>query len=153
MKLRIAWIGKTKSRELSALIEDFLKRLQRLAPAEILELRDPKTGDDRRQLLAEEKLLLGSLDKDDRVVILDVAGQPWTSGQLAQFVGKHLAGDPRRLTFVIGGYGGITEKVKAAAEKTWALSPLTLTHEMTRLIVVEQLYRAVCILNHHPYSK
>lgn len=135
------------------MLEDYFKRLQRLAPAEIIELRDPRTGDDRRQLLAEEKLLLASLDAGDRIVILDAGGEPWTSSQLAQFVGTHLSRDPRRLTFVIGGYGGLSAKVKAAAERTWSLSPLTLTHEMTRMLVVEQLYRAACILNHHPYSK
>ena len=54
---------------------------------------------------------------------------------------------------MIGGYGGMTEKVKARAERKWSLSPLTFTHEMTRLLVAEQLYRAMCILKNHPYSK
>jgi 23S rRNA (pseudouridine1915-N3)-methyltransferase len=153
MKLRVVWIGKTRSRELSALIDDFLERLRRFVPAEIMEIRDPRTGNDKRQLAAEEERLLAALDSDDRVVVLDAGGQAWSSQQLAQFVGKHLGSDPRRLTFVIGGYGGMTEKVKARAERKWSLSPLTFTHEMTRLIVVEQLYRAMCILKNHPYSK
>lgn len=153
MKLRVVWIGKTRSRELSALIDDFLERLRRFVPAEITEIRDPRTGNDKRQLAAEEERLLAALDSDDRVVVLDAGGQAWSSQQLAQFVGKHLGSDPRRLTFVIGGYGGTTEKVKARAERKWSLSPLTFTHEMTRLIVVEQLYRAMCILKNHPYSK
>jgi 23S rRNA (pseudouridine1915-N3)-methyltransferase len=153
MKLRVVWIGKTKSKELGALTADFLERVRRFVPVEVTELRDPRAGDDRRQLAAEEERLLGALDSDDRVVVLDAAGQPWTSPQLAQFLGKHLRNDPRRLTFVIGGYGGMSEKVKARAERKWSLSPLTFTHEMTRLLVSEQLYRALCILNNHPYSK
>jgi 23S rRNA (pseudouridine1915-N3)-methyltransferase len=153
MKLRVVWIGKTRSKELSALIDDFLERLRRFVPAEITEIRDPRTGSDKRQLAAEEERLLAALDSDDRVVVLDAAGQSWSSQQLAQFVGKHLGNDPRRLTFVIGGYGGMTEKVKERAERTWSLSPLTFTHEMTRLLVLEQLYRAMCILKNHPYSK
>jgi len=153
MKLRVVWIGKTRSRELSALIDDFFERLRRFVSADITEIRDPRTGNDRRQLAAEEERLLASLDSDDRVVVLDVDGQSWTSQQLAQFVGKHLGNDPRRLTFVIGGYGGMTEKMKERAERKWSLSPLTLTHEMTRLLVMEQLYRAMCILKNHPYSK
>ena len=153
MKLRVVWIGKTRSKELSALIDDFLERLRRFVPAEIAEVRDPRSGDDKRQLAAEEERLLAALDSDDRVVVLDAAGQSWSSQQLAQFVSKHLGSDPRRLTFVIGGYGGMTEKVKARAERKWSLSPLTFTHEMTRLLVVEQLYRAMCILKNHPYSK
>ena len=153
MKLRVVWIGKTRSKELSSLIDDFLERLRRFVPTEITEIRDPRAGNDERQLAAEEKRLLATLDSNDRVVILDASGQSWSSPQLAQFVGKHLGSDPRRLTFVIGGYGGMTEDVKARAERRWSLSPLTFTHEMTRVLVVEQLYRAMCILKNHPYSK
>jgi 23S rRNA (pseudouridine1915-N3)-methyltransferase len=153
MKLRAVWIGKTRSKELSALIDDFLERLRRFVPVEITEIRDPRTGDDKRQLAVEEERLLAALDSDDRVVALDASGQSWSSPQLAQFVGKHLGSDPRRLTFVIGGYGGMSEKVKTRAERKWSLSPLTFTHEMTRVLVIEQLYRAMCILKNHPYSK
>jgi 23S rRNA (pseudouridine1915-N3)-methyltransferase len=153
MKLRIVWIGKTKEAGLAALTTDLLQRLQRFVPVEITEIKDPKIGDDRRQMAAEEEKLLAVLDSSDRVVVLDVAGQTWSSQQLATFVSKHLGNDPRRLTFVIGGYGGLSKAVKDRADKTWSLSPLTFTHEMTRLIVVEQLYRAMCILKNHPYSK
>jgi 23S rRNA (pseudouridine1915-N3)-methyltransferase len=153
MKLRVVWIGKTRSKELSSLIDDFRQRLRRFAALDITEVRDPKAGDDARQLAAEEERLLAALDSNDRVVVLDAAGQVWTSQQLAQFVGRHLGSDPRRLTFVIGGYGGMGDKVKARAEVRWSLSPLTFTHEMTRVLIVEQLYRAMCILKNHPYSK
>lgn len=153
MKLRVVWIGKTRSRELSTLIEDFLARLRRFVPIDITEIRDPKAGEDRRQLAAEEEKLLAALDANDRVVVLDAAGQSWNSQQLAKFVGKHLGSDPRRLTFVIGGYGGMGEAVKSRAEVKLSLSPLTFTHEMTRFLIVEQLYRAMCILKNHPYSK
>ena len=153
MKLRVVWIGKTRSKELASLVHDFLERLRRFVSVDISELRDPRSGDDRRQLEMEEKALLAALDRDDRVIVLDAAGHPWTSPQLAQFVGEHLRNDPRRLTFVIGGYGGMGDKIKALSERKWSLSPLTFTHEMTRVLVVEQLYRALCILKNHPYSK
>jgi 23S rRNA (pseudouridine1915-N3)-methyltransferase len=153
MKVRVVWIGKTRSKELSTLIEDFVERLRRFVTIDITEIRDPKAGDDQRQMAAEEERLLAALDSNDRVVVLDVAGQSWSSPQLAQFLSKHLGNDPRRLTFVIGGYGGLSKDLKARAELKWSLSPLTFTHEMTRVLVVEQLYRAMCILNNHPYSK
>jgi 23S rRNA (pseudouridine1915-N3)-methyltransferase len=153
MKVRVVWIGKTRNRELASLIEDLLDRMQRFVPLEVTEIRDPKTGNDLRQLSMEEERLLETLDSNDRVIVLDSEGQSWTSHQLAQFVGKHLGGDPRRLTFVIGGYGGISAKVKARADRLWSLSRLTFTHEMSRFLVMEQIYRALCILNNHPYSK
>ena len=90
MKLRVVWIGKTRSRELSTLIDDFLVRLRRFVPIYITEIRDPKAREDRRQLAEEEEKLLAALDADDRVVVLDAAGQSWNSQQLAKFVGKHL---------------------------------------------------------------
>ncbi len=153
MKLRIVWIGKTKDAGLANLTTDLLQRLQRFVPVEITEIKDPRTGDDRRQMAAEEERLLAALDSSDRVIVLDAEGQTWSSKQLATFVDKHLGGDPRKLTFVIGGYNGLTQAVKDRADKIWSLSTLTFTHEMTRLIVVEQLYRAMCILKNHPYSK
>ncbi|HET9129846.1 MAG TPA: 23S rRNA (pseudouridine(1915)-N(3))-methyltransferase RlmH, partial [Terriglobia bacterium] len=67
--------------------------------------------------------------------------------------GKHLNEDHRRLTFVIGGFGGTAESVQKRADRKWSLSPLTFTHDMTRVLVLEQLYRALAILNNHPYSK
>ena len=153
MKLRVVWIGKTRSKELSALIDDFLERLRRFVPVEVTELRDPRSGDDQRQLAAEEERLLAALDSGDRVVVLDVEGQTWSSKQFSQFLDKHLRSDPRRLTFVIGGYSGVGEKVRKKAERLWSLSPLTFAHEMSRLMVAEQLYRAMCTLKNHPYSK
>jgi 23S rRNA (pseudouridine1915-N3)-methyltransferase len=153
MKLRVVWIGKTRSKELSALIDDFLERLKRFVPVEVTEIRDPRAGDDQRQVAAEEERLLAALDTGDRVVVLDVEGQTWSSKQLSQFLDKHLKSDPRRLTFVIGGYFGVGDKVRKRAERLWSLSPLTFTHEMSRMILAEQLYRAMCILKNHPYSK
>ncbi len=116
MKVRVVWIGKTRSKELSTLIDDFLERLRRFVAIDITEIRDPRAGDDQRQMAAEEERLLAALDSNDRVVVLDVAGQSWSSQQLAQFLGKHLGSDPRRLTFVIGGYGGLSKDLKARAE-------------------------------------
>jgi 23S rRNA (pseudouridine1915-N3)-methyltransferase len=153
VKLRVIWIGKTKDAGLAHLASDLLQRLKRFVPVEITELKDPRTGDDRRQLVAEQEKLLAAIDDGDRVIALDVTGKTWTSPQLATFVGKHLDNDPRRLTFVIGGYGGLTQTVRDRAERLWSLSSLTFTHEMTRVIVIEQLYRAMCILKNHPYSK
>ena len=153
MKLRIVWIGKTRDAGLAQLATQLIERARRFVAVEITELKDPKASDPRRQLAAEEERLLAALDDDDRVVVLDAGGQTWSSSQFASFVGKHLRNDTRRLTFVIGGYGGLAEGVKARAERSWSLSPLTFTHELARVLVAEQIYRAFCILNNHPYAK
>ena len=153
MKLRIVWIGKTKDAGLARLTEELIERARRFVSLEVTELKDPKASDPRRQLAAEEERLLSALGNDDRVIILDAAGQSWSSPQFATFLGKHLRSDPRRLTFVIGGYGGLGERIRARAERSWSLSPLTFTHELARVLVAEQIYRALCIQNNHPYAK
>jgi len=153
MKLRVVWLGKTRDPHLASLAKDFASRIAHSIPIEVTELKDVKTGDGDRRLQEEASRILGTLDASDRVVLLDAAGTMWSSGQLAEFLGKHMNEDQRRLTFVIGGFGGSAESVRNRADRKWSLSPLTFTHDMTRVLVLEQLYRALAILNNHPYSK
>jgi len=101
----------------------------------------------------EAEKILQTMDTSDRIVLLDAGGTLWSSKQLATFIGKHMNEDQRRLTFVIGGFDGVAESLRKRADRTWSLSPLTFTHDMTRVLVLEQLYRALAILNNHPYSK
>jgi len=146
-------VGKTKDSSLSNLTVDFISRIRRFIPLEITELREPKAGADERRVAEEGKAILASLDDSDRVVLLDAQGDLWSSNDFAAFISKHLRQDSRRLTFVIGGFNGVSETVKERAERTWSLSPLTFTHELSRLLVVEQLYRAMAILKGHPYAR
>src|SRR5215510_4611617 len=97
--------------------------------------------------------LAASLDASDRVVVLDPKGKSWTSDQLAKFIQQHMTSDPRRLTFVIGDYSGVPPDVKKRADVEWSLSPLTFPHDLTRVLLLEQIYRALSIIHHFPYSK
>ena len=153
MKLRVVCLGKTRDPHLASLAKDFAARIGHSLAIEITELKDIKKGDGERRLQDEGARILGSLDASDRVILLDSSGPMWSSGQLAGFLGKHMSEDQRRLTFVIGGFGGTAESVRKRADHKWSLSPLTFTHDMTRVLVLEQLYRALAILNNHPYSK
>ena len=147
MKLRIVWIGKTKDANLSALAKDYCARVQRFLPFDIVELKDPK------QTSKEGPAILAALDSADRVVALDPGGTTWDSEQFARFLGRHLSDDPHRLTFVIGGFSGLPATVKQRADILWSLSPLTFTHDLTRVLLLEQIYRALSIIHNHPYSK
>jgi 23S rRNA (pseudouridine1915-N3)-methyltransferase len=151
MKFRLVWLGKTKDPNLAALAKDFTSRIAHSLPIEITEIRDVKPG--KRRVEEEAEKILGAMDASDRVVLLDAGGSMWSSRQLATFIGKHLNEDQRRLTFVIGGFEGVADSVRKRADHVWSLSPLTFTHDMTRVLVLEQLYRALAILNNHPYSK
>ena len=139
MKLRVVWTGKTKNPQLAKLCVDYIARIQHFLPLEIADVKEAK--------------LLAALNSSDRVVVLDPKGKSWTTEQLAKFVQQHMTSDPHRLTFVIGDYAGLPPDVKKRADVQWSLSPLTFTHDLTRVLLLEQLYRALSIINNFPYSK
>src|SRR5215831_16877278 len=135
MKLRVVWIGKTKSPATAKLCEDYIARIKHFLPLEVSELKELK------------------LDASDRIVALDSKGKSWTSEGFAKFIQQHMTSDSRRLTFVIGDYAGVPDAVKERADVLWSLSPLTLTHDLTRVFLLEQIYRALTIIKNLPYSK
>jgi len=152
VKLRVIWIGKTKDAALADLVRDYQGRIGRFLPIDVTEIKDLRVDDSARKRAEAEKIL-SLLDSSDRVVVLDPTGKAWTSTAFAAIVGKHMAEDPRRLTFVIGGFGGLADEVKRRADVMWSLSPLTFTHDLCRVLLLEQIYRALTIIHKHPYSK
>jgi 23S rRNA (pseudouridine1915-N3)-methyltransferase len=139
LKLRIVWVGKTKNPQQAKLCEDYIGRIRHFLRLEIAEVKEAK--------------LLAELDSSDRVVALDPKGKSWTSEQFAKFVQQHMTSDPRSLTFVIGDFAGLPPEVKKRADVQWSLSPLTFTHDLTRVLLLEQIYRALSIIHNLPYSK
>src|SRR5205807_3480521 len=132
MKLRIVWVGKTRNPEITKLCDDYAARIRHFLPLEIAEVKEQK--------------ILPVLEASDRVVVLDPKGKSWTSDQLAKFVEQHMTSDPNRLTFVIGDHAGLPADIKKRADVQWSLSSLTLTHELARVLLLEQLYRALSII-------
>jgi 23S rRNA (pseudouridine1915-N3)-methyltransferase len=139
MKLRAVWVGKTKNAHIMKLCDDYAARIRHFLPLEIAEIKEEK--------------ILSALDTSDRVVVLDPKGKAWTSEQLAKFVQQHMTSDPRRLTFLIGDYAGLPAEIKKRADVQWSLSSLTFTHELARVLLLEQLYRALSIIHNFPYSR
>ncbi|HWS54714.1 MAG TPA: 23S rRNA (pseudouridine(1915)-N(3))-methyltransferase RlmH [Pyrinomonadaceae bacterium] len=153
MRLRLIWVGKTRNAHLRALAEDYLKRLSRFARCEVTELRESAAADERQCLEEEGKRIIGALASDTLTVLLDVGGGQWASeelaGQLEGWQGRSL----KEVAFVVGGHLGVSEGVRRRADVRWSLSRLTLTHEMARVLLLEQLYRAFTITRGLPYQK
>jgi 23S rRNA (pseudouridine1915-N3)-methyltransferase len=149
LKLRIVWVGKTKNPQQAKLCEDYIGRIRHFLRLEIAEVSEAR----QRAAPGKDTKLLAALDSSDRVVVLDPKGKEWTSEQFAKFVQQHLTSDPRRLTFVIGDYAGLPAEVKKRADVQWSLSSLTFTHDLTRVLLLEQIYRALSIIHNFPYSK
>ena len=126
MKLHLVWIGKTKDRHCAALIDEYLKRLTRYATYEISELKDSSGGaQDARVVQLESAKLLAAVERDDFVILLDEAGQEFSSVEFAAFLQTQQQQGRKRLAFVIGGFAGVSAEVKKRAQLKQSLSRMT----------------------------
>ena len=151
--MRLIWVGKTKNEHLRALVDDYLGRLRRFVRSEVTELRESSARTEREGIEDEGRRIIGALHRDAFVVLLDVEGRDWSSTQLATEVEKWQTNGRREVAFIIGGHNGVSQEVMGRANLRWSFSRLTLTHEMARVILTEQLYRAYTIIHGLPYQK
>lgn len=154
MKIAFWSVGKAHEAYLKAGIEDFTRRIQHYYPAEWLIIPSPKnagllSATDLKKREAES--IIGYLQNDDYLVALDEHGKQMTSEGLAQFIQKRSHESTRRLVFLIGGAYGLDNKVLARAQFQWSLSQLVFPHQLVRLILSEQVYRACTILRNEKY--
>jgi 23S rRNA (pseudouridine1915-N3)-methyltransferase len=143
VRLRIAWIGKTKNLAIQSLTDDYLKRIQRYADAEALQLPD-------------EAALLKLREKSGprpahAIVLLDSRGRQLSSEEFAQFLQNHQDRNSQPLVLAIGPADGFSGAARKSATATLSLGKMTLAHELARIVLLEQVYRAFTILKGHPY--
>jgi 23S rRNA (pseudouridine1915-N3)-methyltransferase len=141
VKLRVAWIGKTKEPAIQSLTDEYLKRLTRYADAQGLALKD-------------ESALLKLCSRDARpvrhtLVVLDSRGKQLSSEELAVYLENYSENNP--LLFAVGPANGFTAETRQEAKLLLSLGKMTLAHELARVVLLEQLYRAFTILKGHPY--
>ena len=139
MKLRIAWIGKTKEPAIQSLSDEYLKRLARYADAQGIALKD------------ESALLKLCRREAHALVLLDSRGKQFSSEEFAEFLGNHQDRNPLPLLFAVGPANGFTDETRQEAKLLLSLGKMTLAHELARVVLLEQLYRAFTILKGHPY--
>ena len=152
MHLRFIWPGKTKDERLRSLASEYLKRLSRFARCEISEVRESTTRD-AAAVGKEQRRILDAIPTGSLVVLLDLKGREWSSKELASQVQRWENDSVRELAVIVGGPEGVSEEIQARAQVRWRLSRLTLTHEMARVLVLEQIYRAFAINRGLPYQK
>lgn len=151
MLFRFIWPGKTKDERLRALLSEYLKRLSRFARCEVIEVREGAGDSSGRN--KEARRILEAIPERALLLLLDVKGREWSSLELASEIRRWENDAIKEIAIVIGGPEGIAEEVAAKAQKRWRLSRLTLTHEMARVLVAEQIYRAYTIIHGLPYQK
>lgn len=148
MKIKVAWIGKTKEPPIQALTDEYLKRIARYAPVEGLTLRD----EEALLQLSGASVKPGKPNSGKSTLILmDSRGKQFFSEEFARFLGEYQDRNPLPLVFAVGPADGFSEATRVAAQHTISLGKLTLAHELARVVLLEQLYRAFTILKGHPY--
>ena len=154
MKIVLTVVGKTTDKHFIASINEFVQRISHYVSFSIEvipELKGTKNLSEKEQKDREGELILKLFQPGDYLVLLDEHGRERRSIEFAQWMQKKMAAGPKRLIFVVGGPYGFSEAVYAAAQEKVSLSQMTLSHQMIRLLFVEQIYRAMTILNGEPY--
>jgi 23S rRNA (pseudouridine1915-N3)-methyltransferase len=151
MRIRFIWPGKTKDARLRSLIDDYAKRLSRFTRCEVVEVKEGRTRD--AAVNKESARILEAIGDSTVAVLLDLNGRDWSSEELATQVLRWENNSVKEIAVVIGGPDGLSPEVQSRADVRWRLTRLTLTHEMARVLALEQLYRAYAINRGLPYQK
>ena len=155
MRTRLICVGERMPAWVADGFAEYRKRLSREQPLDLVEIPLGHRGgqpDPQRAMASEGAGVLAAIPKDAHVVTLDGRGKPWSSEQLAaQLADWRMQG--RDLALLVGGPDGHAPDVLARANQSWSLGPLTLPHMLVRLVVAEQLYRAMTIVAGHPYHR
>lgn len=154
MKLHILFTGRTTGNVYPPLIRDYVDRLTHYLPTtleEIPDLKNTKSLTEEQQKEREADMVLERLQPGDQLVLLDERGREMTSREFSQFLEQRLQTVSKRLILLIGGPYGFSPRIYAAAQGKISLSRMTFTHQMVRLFLVEQLYRAFTIIRGETY--
>lgn len=156
-KIRIIYVGKSK-REEQLLESEYIKRIKRYADLELTELKDERAADslspaqEAQVMKKEGERILAAIRPDERVIALAIEGRQPDTIALSKKI-RSSALSSQKLCFVIGGSLGLSNEVKARADELMSLSLLTLPHRLARIVLLEQIYRSLTIINNKTYHK
>lgn len=151
IRIRLLWVGKAQERYVESGVEHFLRKLRPYAKVECETLKPVKSGRPEQRRAQETEALLARLEPTQRTVLLDERGERRNSENLARWLEQETAQGASRWTFVIGGAYGVERDRLPDTVQTLRLSDLTMNHQLVRLVLLEQLYRAFTIQRGEPY--
>lgn len=151
--IKILCVGKLKEDYLTSGIKEYLKRLDAWEKVEIIEVKEYLSSHIKKVIEVEGDYLLDKIDKNDFVITLEIEGKMLTSEDLASKIDQLYTYGNSNITFVIGGSYGLSNKVKSRSSLALSFSKFTFPHQLMRLILLEQIYRAFTINNHKEYHK
>ena len=157
--IRIIAVGRMKEEWMSAGVQEYLKRIRPYEKIEVVEVPDEKAPEknseaqNRQVMQSEGEKVLKRIKDQEYVILLDLKGKEYTSMQMAEKIRQLHTYSTSTIDFVIGGSLGVSDELIRRADMRWKLSECTFPHPLCRLILSEQIYRCMKILNHGPYHK
>jgi 23S rRNA (pseudouridine1915-N3)-methyltransferase len=151
VKIKIAWIGKTKEAAIQSLTDEYLKRISRYVAAEGSALRDETAILQLCGRADSARASKAAGAGKSTLVLMDSRGKQFSSEEFARFIGNYQDRNPLPLVFAVGAADGFSHAARAAAQYTISLGNITMAHELARIVLLEQVYRAFTILKGHPY--
>lgn len=156
MKFTLIWVGGNSDSEFAGAIDRYFNRIKHFFPIEIISLRPEKSRQSRNDLAimhADSAKLLQALPARGTTVVMDERGEHLTSVKFAKWLESVIVREPYGVHFVMGGDVGMDDSVRARGDRMIALSAMTLPHQVARLVLMEQLYRACTLMRNVPYHK
>jgi 23S rRNA (pseudouridine1915-N3)-methyltransferase len=156
MKFRFLWPRSTADAELAAVVDRYLNRIKHFFPVEVTELppeRGRQAQSDVAIMRAQSARLLAAISDRGYIVVLDERGQLLDSLKFAKWIERLTIDQPYGVQFVVGGDAGLDETVRQRADQLLALSPMTLPHQLARVLLMEQIYRACTLMRNIAYHK
>lgn len=155
MRIRILWPGKTRNTDLRRLQEFYLGRINQLEKCEIIETKTAKNLPEKfaQKIKEVEASKLEKHFKNDYIICLFHEGKEMSSVELARFLKNLSASSARAITFVVGGFLGLEERILKKADTILSLSQMTFSHELSRIMLLEQIYRSLMIIKGRQYAK
>ena len=155
MKIRLLWIKSSADAELSAVIDRYLNRIKHFFPVEVTEVAPPRgrqTANDRSIIRAQSAGLISAIPQG-YTVVLDERGRSMDSLKFSKWLERITIDQPHGVTFVVGGDVGLDDSVRDKADLILSLSAMTLPHQLARVVLLEQIYRACTLMRNIPYHK
>ncbi len=154
MRIALIFTGKTTERFIKEGIDNYINRISKYITFEMItipEIKNTKNMPVREQKTKEGAKILQSIRSDDYIILLDEKGTEYTTAEFAGMFGKTLMVQRKRIVFIIGGPWGFADEVYSKAHLVLSLSRLTFSHQLVRLLFLEQLYRILTVINGDPY--
>jgi 23S rRNA (pseudouridine1915-N3)-methyltransferase len=140
VKILIRAVGRMRDRRLESVCEEYIERTRRHVPVEVIEVEDDAS-------------LLRGLPAGTEIIALEPGGDAWSSAEFTKFIEKRMVQGTRALAFLIGGADGLAASTVQQAKRRLSLSPLTLPHRLARVLLCEQIYRALSVIRGEPYNR